>query len=992
MTQISAHRRTIVIHSLVLVCLFLGTALRTTAQYHFESWSTEKGLPQNTVHSILQTADGYLWLATSDGLVRFDGMRFTVFNVGNTQGINSNRFERLFEDSAGNLWLTTGDNWVTEYRNGGFTSYSTGGDTRDDIATGIWQDAKGRLVISTRKGFATFQDERFVPLTIAGTTPCRAGFESSAGLAWCHDDAGLRLLNSDGSTSYLTLSQGLPSNNISYAYRDRAGNLWIATRDAGLSKLKDGVFTSFAPHTNFTVVTETRDGTLWFGTEGGGLIRLEHDHFTTYTTTDGLSDNNIRSLYEDREGTLWVGTVNHGLTQFNKQLITTLAERQGLSPVNTYSILQDHLGAIWVATWNDGISRYENGKFTHYKIDSNYGPLKWVTALAEDRVGRLWVAAIQSSVGWFKDGKYTSLADIPGEPHSVSVLLADDDGALWIGTDVGLKKYQDGNFTTYTAEDGLAGNDVKALHKDRLGHLWIGTYGGLTRFADGKFESYRKGDGLASNRVRSIYEDQAGTLWIGTYDGGLSRLKNGKLVSYTVKDGLFDGGVFQILEDDRGNFWMSCNHGIYRVTRKELEDFAAGRVRSIHSVAYGTRDGMLNVECNGGTQPAGIKTRDGRLWFPTQDGVALINPGDLTQNSLPPPVVIESGVVDQKPVDLHGALRVEPGQDSLEIHYTGLSFIKPEQIVFRYRLEGLDKDWVEAGNRRVAYYSHLPPGNYTFVVTAANADGLWNSLGDRIQITVVPPFWRRWWFVTLGALGVMGAALFIYRQRVLHLHRARAAQEAFSRQLIESQENERKRIAAELHDSIGQSLLVIKNRAQFAQLKSPGNDLNEEFDEIKSSASQAITEVREIAYNLRPYHLDRVGLTRTIEAIVDRIGAASGISFRTSITNIDGLLSNEGEINLYRVVQETLNNIVKHADAAEASIEVSREGKKIRIKIADDGRGFVTGTKTDPPARGFGLIGITERVRMLGGHVSIQSSPGRGTMILVSVEATQVRE
>jgi signal transduction histidine kinase/ligand-binding sensor domain-containing protein len=959
------------------------------AQYYFESWDTDRGLPQNGIHSILQTHDGYLWLATLDGLVRFDGVRFTTFNVGNTKGISSNRFERLYESTDGSLWVTAADPWVIKYRDGVFQSYGTGGNTRDYVATGIWQDRGGRLIISTLKGLASLENEKFVAMTSPEANACTRTFVSAHGIAWCDDDAGVHVLKPDGSAVLYTLSQGLSSHNVSYVAEDVSGNVWIATRDSGLNRFKDGVFTHFAPQINFSTIAESRDGAIWFGTDGAGLLRFKDNLFTTYTTADGLADNKVQCLYEDREGTFWVGTVNHGLVHLTRPVITAMAQRQGLSPVNAYAILEDHNGTIWVGTWNDGVSRYEKGSFTHFSVVSRYGPLKWVSALAEDGEGRLWVGALRSFVGWYQDGKYTSLPEVPGEPGSISVLMFDHEGALWIGTDVGLKKYRDGVFTSYTNSDGLAGNDVKALHEDSHGHLWIGTYGGLTEFAGGKFRSFRQADGLASDRVRAIYEDHDGVLWIGTYDGGLSRLKDGKLTSYTVKNGLFDGGVFQILEDARGNFWMSCNHGIYRVRKQELNDFADGRTDIIHSVSYGKRDGMLNVECNGGSQPAGLKSRDGRLWFPTQEGLAVINPDEVQSNPLPPPIVIESGELDQASIDVRQGVRIEPGQESLEIHYTALSFINSEQISFSYKMEGLDKDWVEAGSRRVAYYAHLPPGQYTFVVRAANADGVWNTAGRSLLITVVPPFWRRWWFVTLAVCVVAGGIFLVYEGRISQLRRARAAQEAFSRQLIESQENERKRIAAELHDSIGQSLLIIKNRALFGRIKSDGNGGADEFDEITVSATQAINEVREIAYNLRPYLLDRIGLTKTLEAMIEKIGAAADLRVTTKIAPIDGLLSKDGEISLYRIVQEGINNIVKHAGADTATIEIQTDRGAILVSIADNGQGFDTHAIAEHGQRGFGLTGMSERVRMLGGSYHISSTKGQGTTITIRIARTK---
>jgi signal transduction histidine kinase len=485
-------------------------------------------------------------------------------------------------------------------------------------------------------------------------------------------------------------------------------------------------------------------------------------------------------------------------------------------------------------------------------------------------------------------------------------------------------------------------------------------------------------------------------LWIGTYDGGLGRFKDGRFTRYTVKEGLFNNGVFQILEDERGNFWMSSNRGIYRVSKQELNEFAAGKLRAITSIAYGKSDGMRNVECNGGLQPAGIKSRDGKLWFPTQEGVAVIDPAVMTTNPKPPPVLIESFQLNRTPVAFDREVRIAPGQQNFEIEYTALSFINSEHLRFRYKLEGLDHDWVEAGTRRTAYYPHLPPGEFAFKVIAANSDGIWNLEGKELKVIVLPRFYQRRRFVVLISIGLAGLAFLGYRYRVSQLERARATQQAFSRQLIASQEAERKRIAAELHDSLGQRLVVIKNLAlmHLNSVSKNGEGANgadrAQIEEISAEASQAIGEVKEISYNLRPYQLDRIGLTKAIEAIIRTARSASEIAFSAEIDELDGVFPKDDEINFYRVVQESVSNILKHSQATEASVIIRRSPGGLRLMIRDNGKGFTPNTaKSDSPRGGFGLIGITERAQLLGGKPIIYSAPGQGTAISIEIAYDQ---
>jgi signal transduction histidine kinase len=473
-----------------------------------------------------------------------------------------------------------------------------------------------------------------------------------------------------------------------------------------------------------------------------------------------------------------------------------------------------------------------------------------------------------------------------------------------------------------------------------------------------------------------------------------------------MKTGLPNDGAFQILEDDNRRFWISSNHGIYSVARDELNEVADGRRAGVTAVAYGKSDGMLNAECNGGRSPAGVRARDGRLWFPTQDGVALIDPEAVKANPKPPPVVIETIKIDnqlsESPTAPAGALNaadsnvnensaaiadgsdliINPHQQNFEISFTALSFINSENLRFKYRLEGLDDDWIDAGTRRLAYFSHVPPGNYTFRVIAANSDGVWNEQGATLKITVNPPFYRTWWFLSLSVLSLSGLAFFIYHRRVSRLEREKKDQESFSRRLIESQENERKRIAGELHDSLSQNLVIIKNRAMMS-LSERDNVSNafEQIEEIAEAASESLAEVREIAANLRPFQIDRLGLTKAVRALI-RKTAAPNLKISSQIDDIDGILPPEMQINLYRILQESLNNIIKHSKATEAEVRFEKTGKIIKIKISDNGIGFNKIERfKENETGGFGLTGMSERARILGATLIVESSAGNGATV-----------
>jgi signal transduction histidine kinase len=426
------------------------------------------------------------------------------------------------------------------------------------------------------------------------------------------------------------------------------------------------------------------------------------------------------------------------------------------------------------------------------------------------------------------------------------------------------------------------------------------------------------------------------------------------------------------------------------VHKQDLNEYAAKKVNAITSVAYGTIDGMLNAECNGGFGPAGIKTRDGKMWFPTQNGVAVIDPETVPHNEQPPPIVIESSQLDRVELPVTGPLQIAPGKQNLEIQYNALSFIKSDLIQFRYKMDGLDADWIDVGSRRTAYYSHMPSGNYVFRVIARNSDGVWNNIGQSLPVLVLAPFYKTRTFLTFFLL--LGAALIwvVANYRIKRLQRAQFAQHRFSQQLIASQEGERKRIAAELHDSLGQRLVVINNLALFF-LRSHAQHSRDDkqadaIKEISAEASAAIEETRSIAYNLRPFQLDRLGLTKSIEGLIRTVSKSSGIHVSSDLANVDELFPEELRINFYRIVQEALSNIMKHAQATEVSVHILRTDADVVLSIQDNGRGFTPATRAAQAGLGgFGLAGMVERATLLGGRLKVRSEPGSGTMMTVEI-------
>nr|MDQ3373619.1 hypothetical protein [Acidobacteriota bacterium] len=782
--------------------LFLGFCLcfqfiTAHAQYRFDSWTTDEGLPQNSVYSITQTSDGYLWFTTLDGLVRFDGVNFKVFNKSNSPNLNTNRLKNVLAD-GNTLWIGTENGGLIRYLNGEFKTFTAADGLPSNDVNEVQKDADGSLVVVMVNGIARTRDQGVnIKREREGDVREYKIYHGASDTRWELNKNGLQISRNGSSANYplpfdaRRIFADPYFNNFSSIpmFEDRRGTLWFAAA-GNLYRFQNGEFTAFTvengiPNSRVRTIAEDAAGDIWFGTEKDGACRLAANRVVCFGVADGLSSNHVMNIFLDRENSVWIGTNNAGLNRVSKQIVTPLSVADGLLDKNVYPILQTRTGDVWIGT-TSALSLFQNGKITNY-TDREGLLYPSVQTLFEDRDGRLWIASA-GNMRHLENGKFVDFNSTLGLPP-VDVEFWDvhqtRDGAMWFATNRGLYKYENGRATKFTTENGLPDDDIKAILETSGGTLWVATYGGIAQLKGDGFVPFTEKNGLAGNFVRSIYEDADGLLWFGTYDSGLSLFRNGTFTNFNVDNGLFSDGVFQILTDARGNFWMSSNQGIYRVNRQQLIDFADGKISSVVSTAFGKSDGMLNTECNGGRQPAGIRAADGRLWFPTQDGVAIVDPEAITSNPLPPPVVIESVKIDNilsEPsvaADGFSKLTIQPNQNNLGIQYTGLSFIKPEQIQFRYRLEGLDKDWTNAGTRREVYYPYLPPGNYTFRVIAANSDNVWNEQGASVEIVVLPPFYRTGWFVGLAISGLALIGFVLYRRRVSEFKRKQAAQEEF---------------------------------------------------------------------------------------------------------------------------------------------------------------------------------------------------------------------
>lgn len=968
------------------------TARKVFGRYQQQVWLDQDGLPQSSVVSIAQTPDGYLWFGTLGGLARFDGVRFTTFNGNNTKEITSDLMTALLSDPAGNLWMATESGLVRRSADGRFTHFTAAEGAPEKPAMCLWRDGSDTLWIGTDgSGLYSYRDGRFTAFTVNEGLPSNQVFalagDGSGGL-WIGTAKGLVHLQNDRFANY-TISDGLPQDFIRALCLDPKGSLWIGSDDGGLSQFRDGHFQNYGAREGlkynrvWTLLADA-EGSLWVGTLGGGIYRLKDERFEAFTAAEGLPGDRVVVLHQSPQGDLWIGT-DGGLSRLREGRFRVYTTQDGLANEFVEGIYQDKEGSLWAGSV-DGLTRFKDGVATVFSTADGLSS-KEVTAIGEDLAGQLWVGT-ENGVDRLTNGRFTTYftprKDRPDD--YIDSVYGDRTGNLLVGTrGAGVSVLRGDQFVEYPTPKSLEHDDVLAIYQDRTGSLWFGARrGGVSRLTNGQWQSWTAEDGLGANQIRSFSEDETGQLWIGTHGGGLSRWKNGKIATVSAKDGLFDNIVFQILPDDGGNLWMDCNRGIFRVRRQELEDFLDGRAPAVTSYVYGVSDGMPSRECNG-ARPAGWRANDGRLFFPTIRGMVAIEP--RARALRPPKVVVEEVKVDRVATPFAQPVRIQPGQEELEIHYTALSWNRPLNSIFKYQLVGLDKSWVDAGTRRTAYYSHLPPGNYKFQIKGDDGDGLWSANEASVSVVVSPPFWRTWWFASLGALAIAAATYGAFAWRVRQLQDKQAAQENFSRRLMAAHESERRRIAAELHDGLGQTLAMIKNSAAYGvQSAHDLETAQSHLEQITQQSASAIAEVREIAYALRPHLLDRFGLTKAINSLLKKVAATGALKVRAEIDEVEGLFPPDAEMSIYRIVQESMNNALKHAEATELEVVLQNNGARVRLEIRDNGKGFEVRLLSENESRGFGLLGIAERVRLLGGTQTIRSAPGEGTVVVVDLE------
>ncbi len=764
---------------------------KTLLQFPHRAWQAEHGLPQNSILSLAQTPEGYLWAGTLEGLVRFDGVRFTIFDETNTPELPDRAVRRIALGRDGTLWIGT-ERGLAGMRQGVFFPAPPAQGKNLQSIVELLAAGDGSLWIATEfQGLFQLSGNRLQSWTARdglASEAVRAIAEDSQGAIWVGSSAGLQRWDGKTWTPPLPF-EGKKAVAVRALAFGPEGILWVGTEEGDVYQLQEGslrrVHEASLPGAPVSSLLVDRAGTLWVGSQGRGPLRWARGQRSGPDAAHALAGTLVTDLLEDSEGNLWIGTDGHGLHRLKDAPFTPLGPPEGLAHELVLAIHEARDGSLWFATWGGGVTRLREGQMTSWT--TREGLLQdRVGIIAETRDGSLWFGSPLGVSRWHSGG-FTSFSLSQGAvPGRVRALHEDEQGTLWAGTDKGLARWNGERFEPFLPRGELPGSIITSLHGSAAGGIWVGTFGGgLAHLQEGQSVLLVPENGPLSSKVLALYEDTPGALWIGTLEG-LYRWKEGRLKRLTRAEGLFDNRIFQILPDGRGQLWMSCNKGIFRVSQEELEAVAEGRRQRVEAHAYGTEDGMRSAECNGMSSPAGIRTRDDRLWFPTIRGAVTYALAQEEEHPAPPQVHIEQVRVDGRTVPPSEWGHIPVGEGSVEIHYTSPGLRTPQRLSFSYQLEGIDLEPVEAGPRRVAYYTHLPPGHHRFQVVARSTDGGPASSTTELLFYLQPRFHQTLAFRVVCALAaVLGVAGVVW----LRLHqlrlRARELQEHVSQRTAE---------------------------------------------------------------------------------------------------------------------------------------------------------------------------------------------------------------
>ncbi|NUN68769.1 MAG: hypothetical protein HUU02_03560 [Bacteroidetes bacterium] len=1001
---------------------------KAITQYTHEVWQTDHGLPQNSVTSIQQTEDGFLWMGTQEGLVRFDGVLFTVFDKNNTPEIRHNHIVALAVNRQGTLIIATHSEGLVAYKNGVFSrvlnvpqlegtqlrhlhidhrgsiwvstrdsglvrldSTGTSHFTKRDglVSNNVWEvteDAQGRYWVAAEGGISVIEGRSIHSFTQKDGILAKENYSLlplSGGEIWVGGRDGMQRLRLDGNTlretKRYTRESGLASNGVYEMINDEQGNHWIGG-DRGLTRIYNGTVSTFTDKDGLSerlvnAVFVDREGNLWIGTDGGGLNVLKDGIFTSYSVKEGMPHNNTWAVYEDKLRNLWVGT-DEGLVLFDqsKGIRRVYGKKDGLSHGLIWTLTSDTGTGLWVGTIN-GLNRIVNERIV---------PLP---------------------------------AELQFDDQAINTLITDRSGTLWVGTSgTGLYKVANNRRTKIGAGHGITNEFINVLMEDRNGNILVGTDGdGLFILRNDTVRArYTTKDGLTANFIHSLYVDAQNNYWIGTLGEGLTIYDGAAFHTFTMKDGMFDDVLYQILEDDHGRMWFSCNKGIFQVERRQFFARIDGTSDHVVYTAYGKENGMISSECNGGISPAGWKTRSGHLWFPTARGVTMVDPKNIAINTQPPLVVIEEMLIDNESLRIPSSASVPPGRQRFEFRFTGLSFDGPKKVRFKVMLEGYDKEWDDIRYRRAAYYNYLPPGEYTFRVIAANSDGVWNMDGASFPFVVQAHFYETRIFYLTVAVFLTLLTYGIYRWRMRTI---RARQEELERlveertkNLTEANDAKSQLLSFVAHD-LKTPLITINSIAQEIKRFEVDKHFRGYLDLVEQNSKRIVTLISEIL-NITAietgkfqFRMEPINIADIAGMVVDGYQVQAHRKDQRLQYSVDGheyctVLADSGKMQ--EAMENLVNNAIKYSPRGAAiSVNVTRSNGTIRFSVNDQGPGITEEEKEQlfkkftvlsakptggEIATGLGLAIVKEIVEAHKGRIYVESEPQKGSTFIIELD------
>jgi len=1005
----------------------IASHYKSPEEYLVDSWEEEDGFPLNSINDMSQTPDGYLWIASENGLIRFDGHQFTAFDRSNTPALSTSQIPDFYVDSRSRMWICNrkyfydSRNNLVLYEKGVFTRVEV---EKDYIVRDFFEESDGQIWVLTNLGAIPWKEGKldyggilreFNRTTMEYLSPeagsiKRLKWQGRPG-EWIHGQF-VGLLGDDD--RHLTMGD---SNDRVKRVPRWDGGAWViegglsGSKNLGPSRWRrlfsDGSLTEPEPFPwgdgpfRCQAVLSDHADNLWVAVTGLGLYCLFADG-TGYRDFVGLEDLTglkIREMFKDSEGDIWLGADGAGLKRIRKRLFKSIGSDQGISSRykslttdNTYSVAPSGEGGVWIGTHSSSAYQWKEGSLSYLQ---NSFVFSW--AVLEDHEGIVWTGAYGRGARRHYQDQVSIVPSVGIHPFS---FMEDSHGRIWSGGDYGLFCFDHGTQYNYVPPSFSKMNfeRVISLAEDAEGAIWIGTkLGFLHRYHEGQFETVWRSEKGSEFPVCALHFDSSGALWMARYGFGLTRYKNGEFSHFTTSEGLPSSTINGILDDPRGFLWMTSKQGVYRVSHESFEQFAHGNLADVFWQRFTEKHGLPSNECNGEqNQPSLCQTEDGRIWVPTLKGVGFIDPAVIEEQGRAPRLVIqdvtlygsgnhvETLVSDGEYSSRSGknplSITIPPGNNNLLIRYTAVDFTEPKQVRFKYRIRGLDDNWVDAQNERAALIASLGSGTYRFELMSENHLGVASDLA-MLEFVVLPYWWETSIFRFVLAAVLFAGGLSLYSTRVKQLQRRNELQADFFRQLIEREESERKRISRELHDSLGHELLLVRNRALDGANRADSIGEQQQFEDISEMAGKALENARGMAYNLRPFELDRIGFQKAVETMVSKISESSETRYFKDIDELDDVVSSETLVYLYRLLQEGLNNILKHSHASVVMIEIKKHENQVRVQLDDNGLGF----DMSIPRTGLGLNGMEERVKLIGGTFRLTSAPGAGTQIRIQI-------